>query len=368
MALTIIVKKETGITVDNAPVRLFDHMISDSLSVNSDGFEFKIIGADDFPVVRAMIVEFAWNRSGLSVDMLGGSEKITFKLSDTEIRTAPTPPLRVPVELAIDDVTRPGEPERVTIQPISEELFRAGIRQIEVEEEEVDRENEEDEGSLDGHIVPPSSLPLTEVDRNTVSLAITSNMESKIASSAKCLDTKIIELNKLMTKIIPLKREIGELTSVINSDPIVESIMSDAQKLTEEDNLVERAFFTDSLFVIKTKRLSTDNIIDGSRRDIGQMAITVDLKCLVSSSSGSGNPVKIFNLTHQIYSDGADWQCGHAQFGTVCWGNAIEPLFEAIEKRDLFLIAEIVIRFIKNPDPQDFWGRYIKLFPAIVEG
>jgi len=330
MATTFVIKLETGITINNIPLTIFDHMSQDSILLDAEGMEFKLLTETSIDYVKRSLTEFSSARFGRAIEFQCLTGIIIACL-------ASAPPVEV----------------------------------MAAENEEVDRLEEETDGSEeapDGEIVPSSPFVAVEVDRNTVSIFIASKMEDKITSSAKVLESKILELNKFMTRILNLRREITELTDEVNSNPIVDSLIEEAKQLTEEDNLVERAFFTKDLFVITTKNLSTDNIIDGYRRDIGQMAITVELKCLVNKiSSEHANPVKIFNLTRQYFDGENYWQCGHVKAGFVCWGNAIEPLFEAIEKRDLLLIADIIIRFIKNPDPQDMWGQYIKGFPTIRE-
>lgn len=197
-------------------------------------------------------------------------------------------------------------------------------------------------------------------------MAITELMESNRTNEAKTLHDKVREYNNLWTSLINKKRAIDELTLVINQDPIINGLMTQVREISQQDNLIERIFFLGKDIVFITKELVTDGEFGGYRRVIGRMECKIGLKALVGKSSQTEAPLSITNLDRKYRDDeGKVWDCGHVSKDMgLCMGTVgQEQLLAAYQSRDLHSIIEVVIRFIKNPNPADSWGEHIVNWP-----
>jgi len=193
---------------------------------------------------------------------------------------------------------------------------------------------------------------------------IATTLESEISNLARNLQDKQAKFARDWTKVINLKREIDEATAPVEGHPLIAGLISQVNELREADNLIDEIFFIEGFVVVKTKELITDNEIEGHRRKIGRMMIKVDLKPIVGSSSESVNPIEIKNLDRQYFDGSKSWECGHVPSTSgMCWGTAWEQLFNAMALRDIPSVIEVVIRFIKNPNIADSYGRHIPNWP-----
>jgi len=209
----------------------------------------------------------------------------------------------------------------------------------------------------------PRILRIDGNERQMIAIA----MENETTIEARHLSEKINELNKLWTKVIGLRREISILTGGIDNNPIINSLISDVQSLKNDvENLIDDAFFTDGFIILITKELNTDIEIEGNRRKIGRMQIKINLKPLISNSTSVSDPITINNID-RVYKrdDSSIFQCGHVFNNEICWGNMEDQLINAFESMDVLALSEVIIRFIKNPNPTDSWGKHLKFWPTI---
>ena len=89
------------------------------------------------------------------------------------------------------------------------------------------------------------------------------------------------------------------------------------------------------------------------------MHIKINIKPLVSSSTSVEDPIIIRNIDRIC----ENFHCGHVYGDEICWGNMHEQLIDAFESRDVWALSEVIIRFIKNPNPTDSWGKHLKYWP-----
>jgi len=331
--MRIIIKEATGMNVNNVPTEII-RLMNTYPVIADDGFSFTI-QRTDLDRVKAILINFAASalRVSLSFDVYSD-----YMVCDN-VTTGETARDEGPRE---EDVIGGYDPDGEN-DPDGSEV------------------GEEDE--REATIIAASPFAIVELGREQIASTIAACMDNNLASTAKNLNDKLAELNRAMLKTITLKREVAEMTSMVSADPIVNSLTSQANELTMENNLIERIAFTDNSVVIFTKRLITDTVVNGSRRDVGKMAVVVPLNCLVSKTIRDNSQIKILNLSHQYRKHGQNWQCGHVRDGYVCWGSAVEALTDALANRDLAYLSETIIRFIRNPDPNDAWGQYIRYFP-----
>jgi hypothetical protein len=104
------------------------------------------------------------------------------------------------------------------------------------------------------------------------------------------------------------------------------------------------------------------------------MEIVLNSNAVFSESAAtSGEPVEIRNLTLSAKdSHNRLWQCGHAFVGsdgssTICFGGAMDQILRALVDKNIVFFAELVIKFIKNPDIEDAWGKFIRCFPIVSD-
>jgi hypothetical protein len=148
-------------------------------------------------------------------------------------------------------------------------------------------------------------------------------------------------------------------------------LIAQIDELKNEDNLVEDIFIDNNAWLcIKTKNIITEVLNDGTRREIGKMLFKIDLNILMSSGNiipDNLSFLKIHNMTRIVYNSEMSFECGHVEEGgNPCLGNVFDELFEAMTNRDLIMICNILIKFVKNPDLDDAWGKAGMYFPEVV--
>jgi len=322
--------------INNMPTGIFE-LISENPTVQEGYFTFLINEADLQNVVgmidqfsRTADYESSWSRS---------ESVVTFLRRE---RNRPTPELR-----------DPDHAEQETQQPDAD---FADMAEEDVEDDlpltysviNVDPENE-----------PPDLSEMEKIE------AIASGMQNSISNDSKTVSDKLREFNRKWTEVITLKRSIDDMTESIKSNPIIGSLIEQANELESLDNLVESVKFSDGKVVVKTKRLVTSQRIDGHIREIGRMKFTISLSPFVGSITKNEDPIQIKNLDRRVsYGRNSEWECGHVPTNSLpCWGTAFDQMFHAYESRDLHALVEVLIRFVTSPNPEDSYGTHIKGFP-----
>ncbi len=346
---TIMVDARLGVTMDNIPADIF-HVIQGDFGSNNDGGIRFNVNNENREVAIDSVRRFAMSINRQNVEVVPtGTSIVTIKPRVAE-QAEQMPPEGITDGLnAIDDNNDDGttdpEPIAGVRRPadIRVEQRPAGIVEI-------------PEGEVEQH------LPLNP---EAAMLMVAATLENEVSSLARNLRDKQRRFEREWTKVINLKRAIDDATAPIESHPIISSMISQVSELSRNENLIEQIYFIDGFVIVKTKELITENAIEGHRRVIGKMQIKINLKPVIGNSSECADPVIIKNLDRKYYDGNTHWECGHTPSGGrgMCWGTAWEMLFHSMADRDLGAIIETIIRFIKNPNPADAWGRHIKHWP-----
>jgi hypothetical protein len=187
-----------------------------------------------------------------------------------------------------------------------------------------------------------------------------------LSSTAKMYVEKVKLYKDLMIRLVSVQREITALSNKISSDAVVKKILDSLEWMSHNCPSMESYKLTKSHIVITTVELNTDNAIEGHIRKLGKFMILINLNGLIGSYEAAASTrslVRIFNLT-RTHLCGEHWMCGHVQSnGIACFGNASNMLINAFAASDVFQVLDIVLRFIRNPDELDQWGRQMKCWP-----
>jgi len=211
-----------------------------------------------------------------------------------------------------------------------------------------------------------SEYHLEDITTDALPAALAERSGGSIASTAKLYTDKVRVYNDLMSRLTGIQREIRALSDKLSSDEVVKKIVDGLEWISRNCPSMESYKLTRSHIVITTTELSTDNAIEGHVRKLGKFAILINLAGLAGSFEAASSErvlVRIFNLT-RTHNHGDNWMCGHVQGnGIACFGNATSMLIDAFAASDVFQVLDIVLRFIRNPDPNDQWGEQMKCWP-----
>lgn len=196
-------------------------------------------------------------------------------------------------------------------------------------------------------------------------ISIASVMNSDVTSTAKVLSDKIDELNSLMSKVINLQRDISSLSSGVSDNPIIKSIISQIDKMNNnENNLIERAYIGRSGDIcILTRDIVTD-VTEYFHLPafVGKFFITINTKALFGLISDNENVCTIKNISVNYHYDNSVYEAAHIRNGKICFGNAYSTLCSTFANVDLLSTVEVLIRFLKNPNCDDPWGRVAEMY------
>jgi hypothetical protein len=205
-----------------------------------------------------------------------------------------------------------------------------------------------------------------DITKDELPAALAERSGGNLASTAKLYSDKVRVYNDLMSRLSGIQREIRALSDKLSSDEVVKKIVDGLEWMSKNCPSMESYKLTKSHIVITTTELNTDNAIEGHVRKLGKFAILINLAGLVGSIEAASSErvlVRIFNLTRTHHHDD-NWMCGHVQGnGIACFGNATSMLIDAFAASDVFQVLDIVLRFIRNPDPNDQWGEQMKCWP-----
>jgi len=334
--MLVIVKNDVGFDINTAPTSIFQYIAQ----VNSPGADYQ-----SFVVTNVAefchTIEFALGRTiyqntNGNIITITSVNPNTVALAQAEVvlNTART----------INDLI--GQPERC-------------------EETDYDDDSDSDEFEMQGPSIVDGCAKKANYD--IVPTIIGKHLGGSTSSNSKFLLEKVIQFEKQMSALTALQREIDNLRSDVTKHPIIEKLMTQVVEMNEHPmSYIDCVYFTENNVMIKTKELVTDIEIEGCKRIIGRMEIRISIKSLISTNSEE-SIVKIFNLDRTCNNNCDDtFQCGHVlNDGHVCWGTAFEPLFKAMCLADLSQIAEIAVRFIRNPNPDDAWAHHLVAWPKV---
>jgi len=288
----------------------------------------------------------------------GGVGAPAGRFPDAFVHTAPTPP--APVAEAVERLTR------INIDNIVEPQIG------EEEEEEVNGTG----------IVPVANYVLPgEVPTEQVPVEIAKTLRNNVSTQAGMVSSKLAELEKIMRRSLIIQNEINLLMKPVVENEKVQRVKAQIDQLSAYGGDIKKVYIAADTgdLIILTNRLRSDPITDDRGRtqifDIGEMQINLSLMlllCETDPGSTAGRPVKIKNLTHQYCINNGNgnskWECGHVREGEICFGNVFAQIHQALIAKNIILVVELIIRFIKNPDPNDAWGSKILNFPKVGGG
>jgi hypothetical protein len=260
----------------------------------------------------------------------------------------------------------------------AERPVQEGLREVlEAPEQNQAQDQADDPDALDDGMQPVEGYHITDpVKPENVALVLTKMLRNKLSSDANLLTSKITELNKIMARSIILQNEINLLMKPVLENEKVQSVMQQIEKLNGSGGLIKRAYLSEhGDMIVLTNRIVTEKIKydyeDGSDFkvfDVGEMEIAISMHMLLCESdpgATSGRPIKIKNLTHEYIDGRTHWQCGHTMDREICFGRVFAQIHQALVARNLEQAVDLIIRFIRNPDPEDAWGCRILEFPVI---
>jgi hypothetical protein len=146
---------------------------------------------------------------------------------------------------------------------------------------------------------------------------------------------------------------------------IIEKI-NEINQSVRADSMVNKAYINkDGNISILTNRVYTEPLEDKTIRDIGELEIVISSLAVLSETATTINsPILIKNLTHYVHNSDGDWSCGHVRYeGDICFGNVFPQIHRALEDKNFMMVVELLIKFIRNPNVHDVWGRNILGFP-----
>lgn len=208
---------------------------------------------------------------------------------------------------------------------------------------------------------------------------IAMSFQNDLTSSATLVAEKVREINKLMSRLAILNNELKVHMEPIEQNPLIVSVIDQVNTLNESasnpNSPIESAYIgDDGKIVIITKNLQTEVLGDNTVRNLGSMEIVLNSRAVFSEAAATAaTPVEIRNLTvFAKDSHNRSWQCGHAFISdggdsNVCFGGAIDPILRSLLEKNIAFFAELLIRFIKNPNINDAWGKFIRCFPIVSE-
>ena len=215
--------------------------------------------------------------------------------------------------------------------------------------------------------------PLVVLEGNEAKTAIAAKLGDATSSSARILSDKIETLNRMMSQLAALSREINTLQAPIENHPVIAKIITGVEGL-RADPMVDSAFISNNSVVIRTKEIVTVPCpVDGVPRRIGCMEFEISLSALVGIHSDVARPVIIRNLTRELIVHASPtnvlegFQCPHVSLiGLPCMDRLSNQLVSAMSITDLQTIFVLLVRFVKNPNNSDTWGRNWQMWPKFI--
>jgi len=233
-------------------------------------------------------------------------------------------------------------------------------------EDEIDGEVDNDDCISNN---PMSAYPTTAVTKDHIISIAANFVKHDEASAFSLYNSKIRELHRIYGTIVTLKRQINDLMKVIDKQEIVKKIFEDIEYLEKKCPIVDSIGFVKNepeKLAIQTKEIITEDQPKYGRRIVGRLQIIIDLKYLYNIMPPDNNFIKMLTIRNLDRAP-ENWVCGHAFISNnefnICLGEYIDHVFEAITSKNLSLLFDTLIRFIKHPNEEDRWGEKICLFP-----
>lgn len=359
--MDLLIKSRTGITIDNMPPGIFQvltnyQIVHDGViitcnqdfltNVTTQLFDFysRVLHVNTPETNRVNNLSVVTDATGLRVMDLVPVTNAQGRIIDAPVMMRAAPPPTPPIP--------PAETRRID-----------AINEL---AQPVDA-NEDDE---DVGVIKPSHIQLTrQCEEGKEKLLIAKSMRNGLASTTQVINEKITCLNQLMARTIILQNELSVLMAPIVDNPKIIFIIDQINELNKSvaaDSIIKKAYVdVDGNMTILTNRVFTELLEDDTVRDIGELELMISSTAVLSESATTvNNPIVIKNLTHYLSTEDGDWACGHVrQNGSICFGNVFPQVHRALSDKNIVLAVELIVKFIRNPNIEDAWGKNILGFP-----
>ena len=345
-----MINAQLGITLDNMPEALFPMMTGDVGACDDGGPKINIKDSDLDSAVRLINESLMAHTGRCSTSVRIGTGILQLN-PQADNNTALGINMNNAQNAQVEGVTG----------------FGNTVTNNEEDDDNLEEDTTEDDDDGEDRLVegPHEVIVHQHLEGERVTTMVAASLDNEISNSARSLSDRVDALQIKWTALLNESRKIQEATLLLEANPIINNIIRQSNEIREAANFIREVFYIDGHVVFVTDELVTDNVIDGHRRKIGRMEIQLSLKALVSQNSSTPRPVIIRNLDRRFVEGNANFQCGHVKGnGGICWGNAMEPLYHSIRDRDLDAVLDVIIRFIKNPNIADAYGRHMKYWPS----
>jgi hypothetical protein len=162
-------------------------------------------------------------------------------------------------------------------------------------------------------------------------------------------------------------RKINELSAVIQDDDAVKSVMTQIERIRSAmpGNKIEDVYVTTGHIVFKTGVIHAHNSRTNRRHNLGRILMMVPIESLIGQMA---NPI-VFQPLDFVLKGSANntaYMIPHVSGnGGFCYGNATDPMIQAVAQRDLITLVDIAIRFVENPNMGDGMGEVLKYWPEV---
>ena len=359
--IQFVIRQNTGININNIPGDIF--AIINAISVDDEG-----------QVIINCEQEMKLEINGILQRLyrnLCPNETLFFVEHDGMIMVQKTQPQ------LIDGILLPCAINTTTVGGMQMEVQHIQVPVTPNENQERDQDLNPDDtfdpdDEIDGELTDSEYIASNKSENGKEKMLLAKAMRNSLSSSSTLLFDKVSEFNKLMAKSIILKNEIELLSKPIDDNPKINLIVNQIKNINDnltEESLIKSVYINDGGNIsVLTKRLSTEILADNTIRDVGEMEIIILSTIILSENlqnTSISNPVIIKNLTHVLEANDRTWACGHAPSNQICFGHIYEQIHKALLDKNIDMIIQLVIRFIRNPDINDAWGKFILGFPEV---
>jgi hypothetical protein len=343
----VLIEKDAALNFDSIPINVFNY-ITNIAGIIGDYQSFEVANLSPEDLIALLPEDYVRNKTYSYANNI-----LTIKNS-TATRMA----------IAANAVAMETVGNHTALNPVMEDV----LDDIEDALDNAERDNGEmNEGAHPScGLVTPKIDKIKKIEKENVVSVLSEIIKDKPSfDRSKLLKEKVSQLDKMMSSIIILQREIDNLRAGIYDNPAIKKIIESVDGVAVRPD-IDSIFFSKDSLVIQTKELSTNTIINGSKRLIGKMRFIIPISNLIGLENVRGQSIIIENIDREYY-DGCDrFQCGHVCNRNACWGTAFENLYKAFALSDVEQIVEIIIRFIKNPNVDDCWCFHLIHWPEAI--
>jgi hypothetical protein len=235
------------------------------------------------------------------------------------------------------------------------------------EADEPEEENEGDREEIEElppvppqNVESPHSLAITKLNDDQIIERISIVADASVSAKNKVIIDKIRIKNEHLARANAIEMEIKSILS--NSQSHL-SIMKSIEEMSHPYLEDAGCAVTQNQLVVffKTKRIVTCNTERSRQRDLGKVCFYFSVKDVLSGNYGKIQ-FGAFSETGMVLP-----HCHTEALGQVCLGGYANYIMAAIIKGDYNEAFSYFIRFIRNPDVNDGWGKNVLNFPQLTD-